>query len=114
MPHLAHLGDSVDATSAVRDRNQIGRARNIIIPKIVMNDLEMPDALAGVRSEGQDAIRKEILADTVSAIMIVGRRASAGENQAALNIQGQPTPTVGSANGFPGLGWPCIIPKLSW
>ena len=44
----------------------VGRRRKIAIPQIVMHALKMPDALAGVGVEREQAIGEEIVAEAVA------------------------------------------------
>jgi hypothetical protein len=45
--------------------------------------------------------------------MIVGWRAGAGENDAALDVEGKPAPGVGTAHCFPGIGGPGFVTELA-
>ena len=53
---LGGLGERLDGTSVDRNIRQHGRARNIEIPKAVVDELVMPFAHAGFNINGHDAL----------------------------------------------------------
>ena len=72
MSDFRDLRKGIQLLAVVLDRHEVRRTRDVIVPQIMMHDLEMPDALARVGSKRQHAIREEVLADTIAAPMIVG------------------------------------------
>src|SRR4029453_17032373 len=51
-----------------------GRRRWIEVPQIVMRQLKMPHAFAGVRLHTNEALAKEVVAKAVAAVHVTGRR----------------------------------------
>ncbi len=55
------------------------RRSNIIIPKIMVNRLKVPDELSRVRSQRNNGIRKQIIAEPFASVIIRAR--AAGRNK---------------------------------
>jgi len=106
------LRDRVDPAALVRDRHEIGRTGDVVVPDVVVHDLEMPDALASVRFQRQHAIGEKVLSSAVAAVMVVRSRTGAREHQAALNVERHPAPAIRAAGGFPGVGRPGLVAKF--
>jgi hypothetical protein len=53
---FAGLGYDVYVFSVLLDGSELGSSGLIVVPKVVVNHLEVPDALAGARVEREDAI----------------------------------------------------------
>ena len=64
---LADDRDRLDLATVNPDVYEVGSRRKVIIPQPVMNRLEVPDALAGLRVETHEALREEIVAVPVAA-----------------------------------------------
>src|SRR5205814_9187968 len=62
---LGGLRDGVDLLSFVANRDELRCGDRIIVPKIVMHELEMPEPLSGSCVESEQAAREEIAAETV-------------------------------------------------
>src|SRR6185295_11980954 len=56
---------------------EYGRGRAIVIPKVVMDDLIVPAALAGGGVERDHAVGKQVLSEPISAVEIECRRSGA-------------------------------------
>src|SRR5204863_1970744 len=67
MSDFRDLRKGIQLLAVVLDRHEVRRTRDVIVPQIMMHDLEMPDALARVGSKRQHAIGEEVLADTIAA-----------------------------------------------
>src|SRR5439155_17323167 len=72
---LGGLRDDVELLAVVPHGEQLRRGRQIVIPEIVVDDLEMPEALAGAEVEGEKRIAEQVRSDTVRAVKIVRRTA---------------------------------------
>jgi hypothetical protein len=79
--HFRGLRDGVPQLTLVPHPDKIRRARNVVVPNVVMDHLVMPDAFAGVGAEREDAIAEEILADAIAAPVIIARRTRAGHSR---------------------------------
>ena len=77
------------------------------------DELLVPQALAGLGVEGDEAVGKEILADAVSAPEIKRRRARRAEDDAALFVEGEPGPDVRAADVGVGVRRPSLVADLA-
>src|ERR1700760_860831 len=71
-----------------------------------MHTLEMPDALACSRIQGQQRVGKQIVPDALTSIEIRGGRPGWYVDNARLNIQRDAGPVVGCTGIVPCIGWP--------
>src|SRR5439155_24834605 len=71
---LGHLRHGCDGLAAARDRYQVGLRGKIVIPKIVMHGLEMPEALSRRGIERDQRIAETIRALAISAVEVHRRR----------------------------------------
>src|SRR5205085_11369034 len=69
---LGGLRDDVDGFAIVLDSEELGRGSRIVVPKIVMDELIMPEALAGAEVEREQAIAEEVGAFAIAAVHVVG------------------------------------------
>ena len=56
------------------DVDHVRRRRDVVVPDIVMNELLVPHSLAGLRIETHQAAGEQIVARTMAAVEISGRR----------------------------------------
>ena len=52
---------------------RIGAAGKIVVPQVVMDDLVVPDAFARRAVHGDESVAEQIVAQTMSAIHVIGR-----------------------------------------
>src|SRR5579859_5025493 len=79
-----------------------------------MYALEMPDSFSCVGIERQQSVSEEIVADSVSAIEVEGRRSRRYVHNPAVGIERHACPVIGSAGSLPGIFRPRLIAKLAW
>ena len=70
---LRHLHDGLDSPAVNRDVRKDWRCRQIVVPEVVVNDLVVPDSLAGGASDAHQGVRKQIVSETVPAAYVIGR-----------------------------------------
>ena len=80
---LGGLRDGVDAAAVARHRHQARRRREVAIPDVVMDRLEVPDALAGRGVEREQRVREQVVAETIGAVEVGGRRSGRHVDDAA-------------------------------
>ena len=85
----------------------------VVIPDIVMNHLEMPEALAGAGIERKQAIAEQIGALSVGAVEVVFGTADGNVDDAALLIDGEFAPGVCAADRFPGIFRPGVVSEFA-
>jgi hypothetical protein len=74
--------------------------RDVIVPEIVMNGLEVPEPFAGERIDGDKRIAKKTRALAIPPVVIVRGRGEGEKRDAALHIDGGDGPHVGAAAAF--------------
>src|SRR6476620_5939210 len=79
----------------------------------MMHVLEMPEAFARPRIEREQTVGEEIGAVSVGAVEIERARAGRKIRDAALGIDGDFTPGVGSPDVAPRVLWPGVVAKLA-
>ena len=83
--------------SVVAHGEQLGRRREVVVPQIVVDRLEVPRPLAGARIERKQAVAEQVVARAIGAIQIVSGRAGREEYDSVLAIDGDLAPLVGAA-----------------
>src|SRR5438128_518858 len=79
-------GDGPVAAAHVKERR---RRRIVTVPDVMMDELEMPELLAGTRIERDEAGAVEIRAGAVAAVAIPIGRVGRHEDDAALRIDAE-------------------------
>ena len=100
---LGGLRDDVDHLAVVLDGEELGRGGGVVVPEIVMDELVMPEALAGAEVEREDAVAEEIGAFAVAAVHVVSGRAEREIADAALLIDRDFAPGIDAADVRPGV-----------
>ena len=77
------------------------RRGDVVVPEIVMNGLEVPDARPGVRPQRDDRVRKQVVAEPLAAEVVVARAARRHEHEIARRIGDDHRPGVGAARCAP-------------
>ncbi len=85
------------------------RRGDIVIPKIVMHGLEMPDAFAGIGAQCDNGIGEQVVAEPLATVVIGTGAAGGDENEIAGGIDCNDGPGVGGAGVcgaavLPGIG----------
>src|SRR3954464_9177775 len=89
---LADRRDRGDGPVAAAHVKQRRRRRIVAVPDVVMDQLEMPELLAGAGIERDEAGGGEVRAAAVPAIAIPIGRVSRHEDDAALRIDAEQAP----------------------
>jgi len=100
---LTHLRDSLDGLSVRLDVNQVGCAREVVVPQPVVDHLKMPDAFAGPRLQAHQTFTKKAVAGTVDPVEIVRRRTKPQVDVAQFLVRAHHRPYVGRARRLPGV-----------
>ena len=77
--HVAGLSDlrnRVDQTTVAPHCHEVRRRGNVAVPNVMLDELKMPDALAGIRIEGKKGVGEQIVANSVGSVEIESRSAS--------------------------------------
>ena len=89
--HLAGVRDRLDRLAVDSDVHQQRRRRHVIVPDLVMDELEVPFRLAGVEIDGHQAVAVETGAGALAAIEIevgdsTGRYARPASGSAVISV----------------------------
>ena len=106
-------GDRVDLLAVHVDGQQGGRRRQVVVPEAVLHGLEVPDPLAGARVEADDGLREEVVAEAVSAVVVVARRADGEVDEPPFGVEGHRRPDVRVPHPVPGAVLPGVVPELA-
>ena len=91
------------------DVDQVGRCREVVVPQAVVHGLEVPDALAGARIEADDALREQVVARPVPAVVVVRRCRQRYVYVAELLVRARPGPHVRVSRCIPTTDGPGLI-----
>ncbi len=94
---LRRLRDDVPAAPVVSNRQELGSDRQIVVPDIVVDDLIVPEALAGPRIERDQAVREQILTGPVAAVEVEPSGPERHVRDAARLVDRQLAPVVDAA-----------------
>ena len=71
--NLAHLDHGFDRPSIDVDIEQDGMRRHVVVPDVMVDELLVPDHLAGLDIQADQRIGIKVGAGTMSAVPVVGR-----------------------------------------
>src|SRR5262245_52201823 len=91
------LRNDVDTLAVMTDGQKLRSSRQIIVPQIVMNQLIVPETLAGLGIQSNEAVCKEIVSLSVAAVKVVPSGAKWNENDSTLHIDRHFVPVVDAA-----------------
>ena len=67
---LRGLRHDVHVAAVLPDRQQLGRLRQVEVPQVVVNELVMPEPLAGARVERHQAVGEQVGALAIAAVEV--------------------------------------------
>src|SRR5260370_13806498 len=114
--HIARLSDlchRLHLTTVLPDGYQVGDSGKIMVPEIVPEGLEMPEALARAGIQADDTIGEKVIAFAAAAVKIRRSRTSPDEYQATLFINGTAAPIICRPSVLPGIPFPGLTPEFS-
>ena len=79
----------------------------------MLHGLEVPDPLAGAGVEADDGLREEVVAEAVSAVVVVAWRPDGEVDEPAFGVEGHRRPDVGVAYPVPGAVLPGVVSELA-
>jgi hypothetical protein len=81
-PCLVGLHHRRDRLAVLGDGHQLGSVGQVVVPQVVVNDLEVPQPLAGARVEREQRVAEQVVARPVAAVEIEPRRSGRDEGDA--------------------------------
>ena len=112
-PLFGHLHNRFDGFSVDSDVGQDWSGGQIIIPQIVMDQLEMPDTFTGFCLQAHQTVAEEIVAEPVPAIHVACRRRQRQVDITEFFIGTEIGPGVNSAGIFPRPVFPSLNAELA-
>ena len=109
---LARLRDGLDVAPVDGDVDEDGGVGEVEVPHVVVNRLEVPRALAGLKVDGHDAVREQVVAGPVPPVEVAGGRLHRQVDVAQLGVDGHLTPHPGIARVAPRVGQPRVVAEL--
>ena len=109
---LARLRNRLDLASVDGDVEQVAGGGEVVVPEAVMHGLEVPDPLAGLGIDRDDALGEQVVAGTHAAVPVVGRGSRGQIDVAKLLVDGHRAPDVRVAAVAPGLVVPSVGAEL--
>src|SRR6185295_2333215 len=89
------------------------RARQIVIPDAVVDELVMPLPLAGLQVDGDEALAEEPAARAMAAVIVAGRHFDRQVGQTELFIDGDLRPHAGVAGVRPRVALPRVVAEFA-
>ena len=110
---LAGLRHHVHRLAVVLHRQQLRRGGIVVIPNVVMDHLEMPQAFAGARVQRQQAVGEQIRAVAIDAVEIVLRARRWARRRCRASRRPTSRSNVGAAHGLPCILRPGVVSELA-
>ena len=110
---LGRLRDGLDRLSVDRDVREDRRARDVVVPDAVVHELVVPDALAGLQIDGDEAFAEQVVAGTMAAVVVAGRDLDRQIGDAELLVDGHLRPDAGIAGVGPRVLEPRVVAELA-
>lgn len=105
---LVGLHHRLDGPAVDDDVAEFGRADIVVFPDVVMHHLEMPDALAGTRVDGDQAVGIHIVAGAVTAEIRRGGSGEGNVDMAEFLVRRQAAPGTEVSRTAPGIVGPGV------
>ena len=88
-PRLADLGEGGDDLAVALDVHQAGRRRQVVVPQLAVDVLEVPRELAAGDVDGDGRVGEEVVAGSVAAVEVRPRAAHRHVDEAPLLVDGE-------------------------
>ena len=86
---LADLREGGNDLAVALDVHQAGRRRQVVVPQLAVDVLEVPRELAGADVDGDGRVREQVVAGAVAAVEVRPRAAHRHVDEAPLLVDGQ-------------------------
>ena len=67
---LGDLGHRLDRSSVNRDVEKVGRRRQVVVPQAMVDELVVPDTLAGLDVETEEGVGEQVVAEALPAPVV--------------------------------------------
>ena len=109
---LRDLGNGFDQLAVDHDVEQVRGRGDVVVPDPVADGLEVPDALARLRVDADQALGEQVVARPVGPVVVVRRRARRQVDVPQFVVRAHRRPHVRVAGRPPGLVLPGLDAKL--
>ena len=109
---LGRLRERFDRATVDFDVGEDRCARNVHVPDAVMNELEVPTALARLDVDGDNALAEQVFARPVAAIVIAGGKLDREIGESERLVGGHLRPHAGIARVLGGAVLPGLVAEL--
>ena len=106
---LAGHRHDVDLLAVPLDLGQLGCGVVVEIPQVVVDVLEVPQALAGPRVEGEETVGEQVGTDAVGSVIVVGGRPGREIGDAAFGVNRDLAPGIRAADVLIGVLGPRLV-----
>ena len=110
---LGRLRDRLDRLAVDGDVGEDRRARDVVVPDRMVDELEVPEALAGLQIDGDEALAEQIVAGPMAAEVVAGRNLDRQVRDAELFVDGHLRPDAGVAGVGPRVLQPRVVAELA-
>ena len=110
---LRHLRQRLDGLAVHHDVHDVRGGADVVVPDAVVDGLEVPDTLAGLDVEADDALGVDVVAEALAAVVVVRRRRQRDVDVAEFLVGGEHGPGVGVALHAPGFVLPGLGERLA-
>ena len=111
--HFVTLRDGSDRLAVHGDVDERRRRRQVVIPDVVMHELVVPHAFTGSRIDTHEAACEEVVAGTMAAVVIAGRRFDGQIHVAELFVGRERRPDGRVAGVRPRVVQPGVVAELA-
>ena len=110
---LRRHADRLDGFSIDGDVHQDSGSREVPVPDVVVDRLEVPVAFAGVEVEADDAVGEQIVARTMTAVVVTGRHFRGEVHAIRSFVDRDGAPVAGVARVRPRIVQPRVVAFLA-
>ena len=110
---LGDLEQARDAPAADVDVEQDRRRRRVVVPDVVLDQLLVPDPLAGLHVQRDDAGAEQVVAGAEAAVVVDGRAVGRDVDQAARRVGRHRRPRRHVAGPAPRVVLPGLVAELA-
>ena len=113
VPGLGDLRHGVNQFALALYGDQARWSRQVPIPHVVLDGLEMPDSFARAGVQSQQRIGEQVVAHAIGAVEVIGGRPGGHEDHTSLFVQRHTGPIVGRSGILPRFLGPRIVAELA-
>ena len=106
-------GHGLDRPAVAHDLDQRGLRRQVPVPQVVVDGLEMPAAAAGPAVERDEAVAEQVRSGAVASVVVIRGRSERHVRQSQLLVHAGHGPQVRAAALLPRIAAPGLVAELA-